>query len=136
VTWLEAGTATVQLDAAITWFHPQSTIEWSVVSQPAGAPEGSIQFNSTTLEDPTVTINYIGKPYVLKVKGTDTTGASSEDTMQIDVYADSCVAAQNILGYRSNVADFNRDCRVNLDDFSVLAANWLEQDFLLEDYLY
>lgn len=136
VTWLENGTASVSIAANIDWFNPQSAIEWTVVSMPAGAPEGSIQLSNAAVEDPTVTISYAGKPYVLKLKAADAGGLFAEDTMQIDVYADSCIAAQNILGYQSKAGDLNRDCRVNLDDFQVLATDWLDADYLLENVLY
>jgi hypothetical protein len=135
-TYLEEGTATVQLDPDIDWFNPQSQLLWSVVSQPAGAPEGSVQFDSASIENPTVTINYAGKPYVLKLWALDTKGGFAEDTLQIDVYADSCQAARNVLGYQAIAADINKDCRVNIDDLSLLAADWLEQNFLLNNYLY
>ena len=132
VSYLEAGTATVQLAAAVEWFNPQNAILWSVDSQPAGT---IVQFSNAAIEDPIVTMDTAGT-YVLSLEAQDTKGATGEDTMEIHVYADSCQAAQNILGYQSNIADLNRDCRVNLDDFSLVAANWLEQDFLLENYLY
>lgn len=136
VTYLEEGTATVQLDPDIDWFNPQSQLLWSVVSQPAGAPEGSVQFDSASIENPTVTINYAGKPYVLKLWALDTKGGFAENTLQIDVYADSCQAARNVLGYQAIASDINNDCRVNIDDLSLLAADWLEQNFLLENVLY
>lgn len=136
VAYLENGTAAVNLAAAIEWFNTPSTIEWSVVSMPDGAPEGSIQFSSASIEDPTVTISYAGKPYVLNLRATDVIGNFAEDTMQIDVYADSCIAAQNILHYQPMTGDLDRDCNIDLDDFAAMAANWLEHDFLTAYVLY
>lgn len=136
VTYPVEGTATVAINADIEWYNPQSAIEWSVVSMPTEAPEGSVQFSSTSVEDPTVTITYVGRPYVLKLKGTDTNGAFAEDTMQIDVYADSCLAARNVQGYQAIPGDLNTDCRVNINDLAVLASNWARQNYLLQNGSY
>ena len=132
VSYLEAGTATVQLAATIDWTNPQSTILWSVDSQPDGSV---VQFSNAAIEDPIVTMDTVGT-YVLSLEAQDTKGGSGEDVMEIHVYADSCQAAQNVLGYQAFAADINDDCRVNMNDFALLAADWLEQNYLLDNFLY
>jgi len=56
--------------------------------------------------------------------------------MEIHVYADSCIAAQNILGYQPIPGDLNNDCQVNIADLAIFSFNWLKESFLLENYLY
>ncbi|MCE5186762.1 MAG: hypothetical protein LLF76_11625 [Planctomycetaceae bacterium] len=136
VSYLENGTATINMAADIDWYNPQASIAWSVESMPADTPEGSVQFSSTSAEDPIVTITHAAKPYVLKLTATDSKGAVGEGTVQIDVYADRCVAARNVQGYQAIPGDLNNDCQVNLDDFAMIASNWLEFNYLLENVLY
>lgn len=135
VTYLENGSATVNIEADIDWYNPQGSIEWTV-TQPAGAPEGSLVFSSTSVEDPTVTITFAGKPYELKLKATDVNGAFAESTMHIDVYENSCTAARNVLNYQAIPGDLNNDCRINSGDLVLMAANWLKQNYLLENGTY
>lgn len=132
VTWLDGGSASVQLDGAIEWFNPQNQIEWTVAGQPAGAIVG---FSDIGIEDPLATMNMTGI-YDLKLRAKDTANAETEDTVQIKVYANSCEAARAVAGYQRITADLNTDCQVNIDDLSVIAENWLEQNYLLGNVLY
>ena len=47
------------------------------------------------------------------------------DTMTIDVYDDSCLAAQAAGTVLFDPTDFNADCITNLKDFALMAAAWL-----------
>lgn len=47
------------------------------------------------------------------------------DTMQIDVYDDSCLAAKDIGPVLFDLSDFNKDCLTNIGDLAELAFNWL-----------
>jgi hypothetical protein len=57
--------------------------------------------------------------------------------VEINVYADSCEAAQNNPnGYTAPAGDMNNDCKVDFVDFATLAGAWLEDESLTEDALY
>lgn len=132
VSYLQEGISTVQLQGNIEWKNPKSTVLWSVVSQPA---DSIVVFSDEAIEDPEVTLNMVGA-YVLKLTAQDVRGGIGEDTMEIHVYADSCIAAQNILGYQPIPGDLNNDCQVNIADLAIFSFNWLKESFLLENYLY
>ncbi len=60
-----------------------------------------------------------------------------DDTMEIHGYADACQAAKaNPSGYTPLVHDSNNDCRENLEDFAVFAADWLMDISLAENLEY
>lgn len=72
--------------------------------------------------------NYVAN-YTIVLTATDTDGTlgvqSDFDTLTVRVAEDACAAKQlETAGY--NTVDFDENCIVNLDDFAVLAANWLE----------
>ena len=131
VSYLEAGTATVPQNSAIEWFGSQRAVLWSVVSQPEGA---MVQFSNAVIEDPVVTMNTAGA-YVLRLRAEDVKGKTGEDTIEIHVYDDSCQAAKSVPGYRTMAGDLNADCKVDMDDLLLLETDWLEQNFLLDNYL-
>jgi hypothetical protein len=122
-TWLTDGKAVVTLDATVTddAFPKPYTVQWSVVSEPNDA---KAVFANAKVEDATVTLNGVGQ-YVLKLEAFDGEYTGS-DTVTINVYNDSCEAAQSLPGYVPIPGDINGDCRVNDADLAILQAHWLE----------
>jgi hypothetical protein len=129
VTWLQDGVRTGNLDATVT-DEDAYTVKWTVVSTPDGAPAPVIQ--APTAEDTTVTLSATGR-YVLQLDASDGEYTGS-DTVTIDVYNDSCEAAQSVPGYQPLVGDLNGDCRVDDADLALLQENWLKDNSLTQDW--
>ncbi|MCF7954367.1 MAG: hypothetical protein K9M75_01060, partial [Phycisphaerae bacterium] len=55
-----------------------------------------------------------------------------EDSMVIDVYDDACAAAVGIDPLVTDAADFNSDCRTNLEDVAAMAIKWLTRSTITE----
>jgi hypothetical protein len=129
VTWLEAGARTGNLDATITddgAIMPY-TVQWTVVSEPSA---GAAVIQTATAEDTGITLSASGE-YVLKVEAFDGEYTAS-DTVTINVYNDSCQAAQSLTDYQPLVGDLNGDCKVNDVDMALLQENWLKDNSLTE----
>jgi hypothetical protein len=129
VTWLQDGSRTGNLDATVT-DEDAYTVKWTVVSEPNGAPAAAIQ--APTVEDATITLSATGR-YVLQLDASDGEYTGS-DTVTIDVYTDSCQAAQSVPGYQPLVGDLNADCRVDDTDLALLQENWLKDNSLTQDW--
>lgn len=100
---------------------------WSLIySEQAPATVVSIT-NPASLVT-TVTINGTGLFRFLLVA--DDAFAHAEDTVDVYVYGNACEAAQGDPAdhYQTYVfvGDVNNDCKVNLDDLSIMAATWLD----------
>jgi len=55
------------------------------------------------------------------------------DTVTIDVYDNSCKAAESVgMEGAYSQADFNKDCFINIKDLEAMAAVWLV-DYLLTE---
>lgn len=130
VTWLQDGSRTGTLDATVI-DEDAYTVKWTVVSTPDGAPAPVIQ--TPTAEDTAVTFSATGR-YVLQLDASDGEYTGS-DTVAIDVYTDSCQAAQSVPGYQPLVGDLNGDCRVDDADLTLLQENWLKDNSLAQDWL-
>ena len=124
VTWLEAGTRTGSLDATVTDDDPY-TVQWTVVSEPSA---GAAVLQTPTAEDTSITLSALGQ-YVLKLEAFDGEYTAS-DTVTINVYSDSCQAAQSLPTYVPLVGDLNGDCKVDDVDLALLQANWLKDNSL------
>ncbi len=59
---------------------------------------------------------------------------SGSDTVTINVYNDSCQAAQSLPDYVPLVGDLNGDCRVDEADLALLEENWLQDNSLTEEW--
>ena len=129
VTWLQDGSRTGTLDATVV-DEDAYTVKWTVVSTPEGAPAPVIQ--AATAEDAVVTFTATGR-YVLQLDASDGEYTGS-DTVTIDVYTDSCQAAQAVPGYQPLVGDLNGDCRVDDADLALLQENWLKDNSLTQDW--
>ena len=132
VTWLQDGSRTGTLDATVTDDGgPGSyTVNWTVVSEPN---EGMAVIETPNAEDLNVTLLEAGQ-YVLQLDASDGEYSGS-DTVTINVYNDSCAAAQSVPGYQPLVGDLNGDCRVDDIDMALLQENWLQDNSLAEEWL-
>jgi hypothetical protein len=129
VTWLQNGSRTGTLDATVVDSDAYS-VKWTVVSEPNGAPAAVIQ--TPTTEDAAIALSATGR-YVLQLEASDGEYTGS-DTVTIDVYNDSCEAAQSVPGYQPLVGDLNGDCRVDDADMALLQENWLKDNSLTQDW--
>lgn len=94
------------------------TYSWELVSGP------EVTIDSITAEDMTLALPEIGT-YNFKVTVFDGEWTAFA-AASIVVGATPCDAAQAKPEYTANIADFNNDCYVNLQDFNTFALSWLE----------
>jgi hypothetical protein len=134
VTWLKEGTTTVKLNAIVTDVTGDVTATtWSAVAAP---PDTTVDIADTSAVVTTATLTATGV-YALELHAVDAKLNEGSDQMEIEVYADSCEAAQNHPdGYVAPTGDFNNDCKVDFADFAVFADAWLGDASLMEDGLY
>lgn len=128
VTWLEDGPKTGNLDATVT-DEDAYNVQWTVVSEPN---EGNAVIETATAEDTSITLSAVGE-YLLQLEAFDGEYTGS-DTVTINVYNDSCEAAQSLPNYVPLVGDLNGDCRVDDLDLALLEENWLKDNSLTEDW--
>jgi hypothetical protein len=128
VTWLEDGSRTGSLDATVT-DDDAYTVQWTVVSEPS---EGTVVIENTDAEDTNVTLSAAGE-YVLQLEASDGEYTGS-GTVTINVYNDSCEAAQSLPDYVPIVGDLNGDCKVDEADMALLEENWLKDNSLTDDW--
>jgi hypothetical protein len=128
VTWLQDGSRTGILDATVT-DEDSYTVNWIVVSEPN---VGNAVIETATAEDTNVTLSALGE-YVLQLEAFDGEYSGS-DTVTINVYSDSCQAAQSLPDYVPLVGDLNGDCKVDDADMALLQENWLQENSLTEEW--
>ncbi len=128
VTWLQDGSRTGNLDATVV-DEEATTVQWSVVSEPN---EGTAVIANGDSENTSVTLSAVGE-YVLQLLASDGEYSGS-DTITINVYNDSCEAAQSLPDYVPIVGDLNGDCLVNDADMALLEENWLKDNSLTDDW--
>jgi hypothetical protein len=131
VTWLKEGPRTGNLDATVTddgTLMPY-TVNWTVVGEPN---VGTAVIETATAEDTGITLSAVGQ-YVLQLEAFDGEYTGS-DTVTINVYNDSCEAAQSLPNYVPLVGDLNGDCKVDDADMALLHENWLKDNSLAEEW--
>jgi len=131
VTWLTDGVRTGNLDATVIddgAINPY-TVQWTVVSEPN---EGTAVIETATAEDTSITLSALGE-YVLQLEASDGEYSGS-DTVTINVYSDSCEAAQSLPYYLPLVGDLNGDCKVDEADMTLLEENWLQDNTLTDEW--
>ncbi len=128
VTWLANGVRTGNLDATVT-DEEAYTVQWTVVGEPSA---GAAVIETATAEDASITLSAVGE-YVLQLEAFDGEYTGS-DTVTINVYNDSCEAAQSLPDYVPLVGDLNGDCKVDDVDMALLQENWLKDNSLTEDW--
>ena len=104
-----------------------------VVFTPNDGGDGS----TSSVQSPTVTITKATtNPSVVTLTiAVNNVGSGKEDvekTMEIDVYDDSCLAAEAFGTVEFDPSDFNQDCITNLKDLTEIAAAWLDDYKLTE----
>ncbi|MHC4495682.1 MAG: hypothetical protein ACYSYM_07655, partial [Planctomycetota bacterium] len=127
-TWLQDGSRTGNLDATVI-DEEATSVQWSVVSEPN---EGTAVIETGNSEDASVTLSAVGE-YVLELLASDGEYSGS-DTVTINVYNDSCQAAQSLPDYVPLLGDLNGDCKVDDADMALLNENWLKDNSLTEDW--
>ena len=133
-TWLVDGVRTRNLDGTVTddgAIMPY-TVQWTVLSQPDDPNSPDAVIADPAAEDTSVTLSAVGQ-YVLQLEAFDGEYTGS-DTVTIDVYNDSCEAAQSLPDYVPLVGDLNGDCKVDDVDLALLQENWLQDNSLTEEY--
>jgi len=118
-TWLDNGSVDVALSATVTDVDP-TTVAWSVVSEPN---EGTAVIANADQVDTSATLSALGT-YVLQLQADDGEYQGA-DTMTINVYANSCLAAQSLPGYVPIPGDINSDCVVDQVDIDLMLEQWL-----------
>ena len=94
-------------------------------------PDTGVEFSDPNVEAPTVTITKAGGDAVtvtltlaVNLQGR-TEEPDVEDTMTIDVYDDSCLAAIGVGQAEIDPGDFDEDCDTDFEDYAILAEKWL-----------
>ncbi len=134
LSWLKDGTTTIDLDGTVTdATNNVTSIQWTVLASPFGS---TVSIANPVTAATSVTLDTTGR-YVLELSATDATAKQDSDTMEINVYNDSCEAAKNHPdGYTAPAYDFNGDCIVDFNDFAMFASGWLEDGALAADTPY
>jgi hypothetical protein len=152
-TWLGgAGTLTVKapdpnlpfVDVGpdmISWSGALVALDPNVVNNDTNEPQGTltyawsadpvdgVEFSATDVLAPTVTITKATanpSPVTLTLAVTLPGKDPVTDTMTIDVYDDSCLAAKAAGLVEIDPTDFDENCITNFADFAVMAATWLD----------
>ena len=131
VTWLEAGARVGNLDATVIDIDAY-TVQWTVVSEPDDPNNPDAVITDPTAEDTTITLSAAGE-YVLQLEASDGEYTGS-DTVTINVYNDSCEAAQSLPDYVPFPGDLNGDCKVDELDLAILEEDWLKDNSLTEEW--
>jgi len=134
ITWLVEGVRAGDLDATIIddGLLQTPTVQWTVVSEPNDPNSPDAVIADSTAEDTNITLSAVGQ-YVLQLEAFDGEYTGS-DSVTINVYNDSCEAAQSLPGYIPLVGDLNGDCRVDDEDLVLLEENWLSDNSLAEEW--
>ena len=131
VTWLEGDTRAGNLEATVT-DNDAYTVQWTVVSEPDDPNKPDAVIADPSAEDTSITLSALGE-YVLQLEASDGEYSGS-DMVTINVYNDSCQAAQSLSDYEPLVGDLNGDCRVDEADMALLEENWLKDNLLIEEW--
>ena len=98
-----------------------TTVAWAVVTEPN---QGDAVIAGADQIDASVTLSALGT-YVLQLEADDGEKLGA-DTLTINVYANSCLAAQSSPDYVPFAGDIDGDCDVDQDDLDRLMADWLK----------
>lgn len=118
---LTAETVDVDIDADIYDAHGDTiTYKWMQV---AGTP--AVVFSSTTVEDPTVTVSKSGT-YTLRLTINDGVyGMSGAIYKDVTIVVTDANCEKVKIDGLLLAGDINEDCRVNINDFALMALDWL-----------
>jgi len=129
VTWLEGGTRTGSLNGSVIETDAY-TVQWTVVSEPDDPNSPDAVIADPSAEDTSITLSAVGE-YILQLDADDGEYTSS-DTVTINVYNDSCEAAQSLPDYVPFPGDVNGDCIFDQLDLDILNEDWLKDNSLTE----
>ena len=124
ITWLKAGTTTVDLHGAVVDDTKDITsLRWSVISSP---PRAAVSLANNAAATTTAAFAKTGV-YVLELSALDATAQAGSDRIEVRVYADACEAAKNnpLRASAASSYDFDGNCVEDFGDFAVWAARWL-----------
>lgn len=129
--WLDGGTNQFTLTGTYTDDGKSPvTVEWVDLSNPLEqAPGTTVTVNSPNAAVTTVDVDGDGWFY-FSFTVTDAVGSGSA-TVNVGVYVDACAAAyadpDDIqTAYPNGTGDIDGDCDVDLDDFALMAATWMD----------
>jgi len=128
-TWLEAGTRTGSLNGSVIETDAY-TVQWTVVSEPDDPNSPDAVIADPSAEDTSITLSAVGE-YILQLEADDGEYIGS-DTVTINVYNDSCEAAQSLPDYVPFPGDVNGDCIFDQLDLDILNEDWLKDNSLTE----
>jgi hypothetical protein len=121
-TWLENGSVTVTLAGTV---NEAADTMWTVISEPDDPNNPEAVIADPTALNTNVTLSALGE-YVLQLDANDGELDAEPSQMTINVYADSCLAAQSLPDYIPFPGDIDGDCDVDQDDLDLLMADWLK----------
>ena len=133
-------TVVIDTEDAITWVNEPVDLSATVTdlgSSPSplhiewtSSDAGAVFSPSNTVANPTVTVDNAAGAVTLTCTVWDDdngVGEADSDTVIVTVYADACEAARVGAGLAAQYPlDAVADCVINLKDFAVMAAIWLE----------
>lgn len=129
--WLQDGLATFTLTGSIVDDGKSDVdIEWAYDAEASETdPATIVTINSPDKETTTVTVDNTGW-FFFNLTATDAV-SSDVDTVNIGVYVDACAAAKADPGdipatYPDGHGDVDGDCDIDLNDFALMAATWLD----------
>ena len=125
-TWLVEGMADVALHGTVSddgLINPVPTVAWTVVSEPDDPNSPPAVIANADQIDATVTLSALGT-YVLQLEADDGEYTNA-DVITINVFENSCLAAQSLPGYEPIPGDLNGDCIVDQADIDLLLEQWL-----------
>ena len=140
ITSLELLPAT--LNAVITDADNDLTsVEFTLLTNDADFPSGADAYlqnkDDSDLYAPSIQlVADLAGTYKIRITATDSSGNSSDRIAGVDIYSDTCQASQQAPSWAGfNAMDFNTDCVVNVFDFAILAAQWLDdRNIDVEEY--
>lgn len=116
----------VQMDATLfvdDGIPAPAALTWAVVSVPLGADPTKVVFDNPHTEDPLVDFPPVAGTYVLRLTADDTTRQVADGVSVVLVVPTTC--ADVIAEGHGLATDLNEDCRVNLEDLALVAADWM-----------
>lgn len=132
----------VSLSATVTDVdNDVSSVSWKLTSLPAGSgldPNTAVTDTTSDVYAPTAEFTPdVTGTYTVELTVKDSTSNTTIATADVDVYADTCTAAQeDPTGYVGNYYDTNGDCKVDFADFAAFAEEWLDDTSITEQIEY
>jgi hypothetical protein len=123
--WLDGGTKTFTLTGSYTDDGKSPvTTQWSLNALTETDPETVVTIHTPNALTTNVTVDNTGW-FFFDFSATDAAG-SGVDTVNVGVYADACGAAIADPADPVLLGDINGDCKVDMNDLAILAADWIE----------